>query len=145
MSKKQKPSIIFRASQFTPTQWDTAEVKAKFANHFVRFVESDFERRLFTKAFYERLSNTFGHIAHYNLDGFWNEFFTSLRGKCDFLEQTCKWPCWGSPEFTYSDVEQVIRSWVKGQHLHETYVQRHNEFVEQAERRLYEQLKEKFG
>jgi hypothetical protein len=32
---------------FTPTQWKTAEVKAKFANHFIRFIDKDCPYSLF--------------------------------------------------------------------------------------------------
>ena len=26
-----------------------------------------------------------------------------------FLEKTLKWPCWGDPEYTFSDVERAIQ------------------------------------
>jgi hypothetical protein len=55
----------FVASQFVSTQWNTAEQKAKFGNTYLHFVDSGFERSLFTKQFYSRLSNCFFHIAHY--------------------------------------------------------------------------------
>ena len=103
---------LFTAEQFTPTKFDTAEDKAKFANHFVRFVESDFKSTLFPKWFYTRLSMTFGHIAHYNQSGFYSEFFESTMDKVRFLEQTRLAGCYGSPEHTYCDVERVIVKWV---------------------------------
>ena len=104
---------LFTAEQFTPTKFDTAEDKAKFANHFVRFVESDFKSTLFPKWFYTRLSMTFGHIAHYNQSGFYSEFFESTMDKVRFLEQTRLAGCYGSPEHTYCDVERVIVKWVR--------------------------------
>jgi hypothetical protein len=55
----------FLAIEFAPTQWDGAYEKAKFANTLVRFIADDFPRSSFQKGFYRRLSNTFGHIAHY--------------------------------------------------------------------------------
>ena len=58
----------FVAADFVPTQWDTAEQKAKFANALLTFVAQDFPRSKFHESFYRRLSNTFGHIAHYNCD-----------------------------------------------------------------------------
>ena len=105
----------FKAEQFVATQWDTAEDKAKFANHLVRFVESDYSRSLFYKWFYRRLSNCFGHIAHYNLDGFYHEWFTSdpRNGGRRFLYNIAKWPCYGDPKFTYSDVEKELQKWVR--------------------------------
>ncbi len=55
----------FVTADFVPTQWDSAEQKAKFANALLTFVAHDFPRSKFRESFYRRLSNTFGHIAHY--------------------------------------------------------------------------------
>ena len=68
------PSTIVRAlttpafepDHFTATQWSTAEDKAKFANALMKFIAHEFPRQSFSKTLYQRLSNTFGHIAHYN-------------------------------------------------------------------------------
>ena len=62
----------FSATLFTPTKWDTAEDKEKFANHFVRFVNSGYKHKLFYKWFYQRLSNTFHHIARHPLLEWWD-------------------------------------------------------------------------
>jgi hypothetical protein len=55
----------FTSTEFKATKWDSAEVKAEFANKLCKFIAADFKESLFTKALYSRLSNTFGHIAHY--------------------------------------------------------------------------------
>jgi len=102
---------LFDASQFTPTNWDTAEDKARFANHFVRFVEKDFPWTLFHKTFYNRLSMTFHHIAHFNRHGFYTVFFRSTADKVRFLKWTLQ-PCFGDPAYTYIDVEREIHSWL---------------------------------
>ncbi len=104
----------FTADQFTPTRWDDAEEKARFARRFIRFVESDFAERQFPHTFYRRLALTFGHIAHYNRHGFYGEFFTATEGKVRFLRMTLAHPCWGDPAFTYSDVERSLQSWLRG-------------------------------
>jgi hypothetical protein len=54
----------FTAAEFTPTQWASAEGKAKFANTLMKFIANEFPRQSFTRSLYHRLSNTFGHIAH---------------------------------------------------------------------------------
>lgn len=99
----------FTADQFVATQWDTAEQKARFANHFMRFLDSIFKESLFQKWFYTRLSRTFGHIAHFDQEGFYHTFFTSLKGRVDFLEQTLGYSCCGDPTYTYSDVERGLQ------------------------------------
>jgi len=71
------PSTIVRAlttpafepEQFVATQWSTTEDKAKFANALMKFIAHEFPRQSFSKALYQRLSNTFGHIAHTSQDG----------------------------------------------------------------------------
>jgi hypothetical protein len=99
----------FTAAEFTPTQWDSAENKARFANALMKFIAHEFPRQSFTKSLYQRLSNTFGHIAHHNLDGFYAVFFERDADKVVFLEQTLSWPHFGDPTFTFSDVERAVK------------------------------------
>lgn len=135
---------LFRPEQFTATQWDSAADKAKFANQFVRFVESDFKSTLFPKWFYNRLSNTFGHIAHYNQAGFFDTFFVSLAGKIRFLEATLQGGGYGDPTFTYSDVERVLKTWVLEKNLLASYQETLSRAINAAEFEQYQQLKAKF-
>lgn len=100
---------IFDESQFIPTQWNTSTDKAKFANHMIRFIESDYNENLFYKWFYTRLSMCFGHIAHYNKVGFYDTWFSSKDRQTAFLDHTLRYPCYGDPGWTYSDVENVIQ------------------------------------
>jgi uncharacterized membrane protein YagU involved in acid resistance len=97
---------IFTANMFTPTQFHSAQDKADFANKFIRFVESGFKKTLFTKKFYERLSNCFGHIAHYNQAGFYDTWFYSFDEQVAFLNNALTHPIYGDAAYTYSDVEQ---------------------------------------
>ena len=98
----------FIAADFVLTHWDSAERKAKFANTLMRFIADDFPRSKFHNAFYQRLSNTFGHIAHYDLVGFYEHFFLTAEDKLEFLEQCVTWPCHGDPTTTHSDVERAV-------------------------------------
>ena len=136
---------LFTPTMFTPTQWNTAEDKAKFANHFVRFVDSDFKPTLFQKWFYARLSNTFGHIAHYNQGGFFEEFFTNDRDKIRFLTQTVQFPCYGDPRFTFSDVEQALAAHFKLNDPRPKYQKADAERLERVERAELERLQAKYG
>jgi hypothetical protein len=99
----------FAAAEFTPTQWATADNRAKFANALMKFIASEFPRQRFTQPFYRRLCNTFGHIAHGNLAGFYSAFFERDFDKVVFLEQTLSWPHFGDPTFTFSDVERAVK------------------------------------
>jgi len=102
----------FAAEEFQPTKWDTAADKARFANHFAKFVEGDFREDQFPEWFYQRLSKCFGHIANYNRGGFFAVFFTTEEGKFRFLQMSVENGCYGDPTFTYSDVERALRAWI---------------------------------
>lgn len=132
-------------SQFTATQWDTAEDKARFAKQFVRFVQSDFADKRFTDKFYRRLSNTFGNIAHYDRGGFWAEFFTTTADKVRFLEQALQHPCYGDPAWTYSDVERALQAWLREAGILDQYRQKLAEESEATERAELARLQKKYA
>ncbi len=97
-------------ADFKATKWDTAEVKVKFGNHLLRFIAEDYPKFLWTNVFYNRLALTFSNIAHYNSHGFWITFFESTTDHIQFLRNIARHPCWGDPEFTYSDIERAVRA-----------------------------------
>jgi hypothetical protein len=102
---------VFTTERFTPTQCFSAEEKARFCNDFVRFVLSGFDRKLFKPKFYQRLSNIFGHIAHYDADGFWEVWFASPAKQCQFVQRVHEWVPVGDPHFCWSDAERELKSW----------------------------------
>jgi hypothetical protein len=134
----------FTGDQFTATKWEQADKKTNFARQFIQFVESDFDRAQFSHAFYRRLALTFGHIAHFNQAGFFEEYFTSTDGKVRFLRKTLQHPCWGDPAFTYSDVERALQSWLVQNDVLENYEQRLAQETEAAERVELVRLKNKY-
>ena len=137
--------MTFDAAQFIPTQWNTAEDKLAFAKQFVRFVKSGFSAQHFTDKFYRRLSNTFGHIAHYNRGGFWDTFFTTTADKVQFLEQCLQWPCYGDPAWTYCDVERALQAWLRDDGALNRHRQKLAEEIEAAERAQLDCLQRKYG
>jgi hypothetical protein len=98
----------FTAGDFAPTKWHSAKDKAEFGNALLKFIAQDFPRGKFHQALYGRLSNSFGHIAHYDRHGFYETFFMSAKGKIAFLEQCVTWPCFGDPAYTFCDVERAV-------------------------------------
>ena len=124
------PKGPFLPTEFTPTKFSTAADKAKFGNHILRFIESEWAQTLFTKDFYHRLSMCFGHIAHCDRATFFETWFTTDHDRFRFLEKTLKWPCWGDPEYTFSDVERAIQQEVRKRN----YLARYQLRVAEAER-----------
>jgi hypothetical protein len=103
------PKGPFLPSEFTATKFSTAADKAEFGNTLLHFIESEWAPALFTKSFYNRLSMCFSHIAHYNRTQFYEEWFSSLAAQVRFLKHTLRFPCYGDPEYTFSDVEMAIQ------------------------------------
>lgn len=97
-----------RAQDFTATQFHDGAAKAAFGNQLLAFIAEDFPRKRFTLKFYCVLCQRFGMIAHYDVHGFWAEYFTSTADKLRFLEELIAHPCWGSPAFTFSDLERAV-------------------------------------
>jgi hypothetical protein len=134
----------FTADKFSPTKFEKAEAKVRFAKQFIRFVESDFDLRLFPHWFYTRLALTFSHIAHYDQAGFFETFFTNTEDKVKFLKQTLQHPCYGDPIFTYSDVEKALQSWLFQQGVLAKFEQRLADEHEASERAELQRLRKKF-
>ena len=124
------PKGPFLPTEFTATKFSTAADKAEFGNHFLRFIESEWAQPLFTKDFYQRLSMCFGHIAHCDRGTFYETWFTRDQDRLRFLEKTLKWPCWGDPEYTFSDVERSIQQELRKRN----YLARYQLRVAEAER-----------
>jgi hypothetical protein len=61
---------------------------------------------------------------------FYETWFTSDQDCLCFLEKTLKWPCWGDPEYTFSDVERAIQQEVRKRN----YLARYQLRVAEAER-----------
>ena len=104
---------IFEASQFVGTKWDSADVKAKFANDLAKFVLSGFDEERFTQSLYRRLSLTFGHIAHYDKYGFWHTWFLTPQKCVRWVDYILEHVIYGDPEYTYSDVERAFKKWLQ--------------------------------
>ncbi|MBS1722487.1 MAG: hypothetical protein JSS66_05710 [Armatimonadetes bacterium] len=104
---------IFEAAQFTATQWSTAEEKAAWANKLAAFVLSGFHESKWTKPVYNRLMNTFGHIAHYNINGFWDEWFCTPQRCMSWVRHTLEANIYGDPTYTYCDVERAFQKWLQ--------------------------------
>ena len=135
----------FTAAEFSPTQWDSAEDKAKFANALMKFIAGDFPRQSFTKSLYQRLSNTFGHIAHCDLEGFYGVFFERDADKIVFVDQTLRWPHFGDPAFTYSDVERAVKRRLSAANVIEVFRMREADAVRRRELATFARLQEKYG
>ena len=103
---------LFTANRFTATQHSTADEKARFCVAFAAFILSGFPRHRFKTAFYRRLSNIFGHIAHFDETGFWEIWFATPAKQCQFIRRIHEQVPMGDPHFCWSDVERELKLWI---------------------------------
>jgi hypothetical protein len=135
----------FEPNQFVATKWSTAEDKAKFANALMKFIANEFPRPAFSKALYQRLSNTFGHIAHYNRDGYYSVFFERHADKVVFLDQTLRWPCYGDPTYTFCDVERAVQRRLRAANVIDVVRMREADATRKRELDALARLQAKYG
>jgi hypothetical protein len=138
------PKGPFLPSDFTATKFSTAADKAEFGNTLLRFIDSKWASALFTKSFYNRLSMSFGHIAHYNRAQFYEEWFSSLADQVRFLKHTLRFPCYGDPEYTFSDVERAIQREIVDRNYLSRYELRLAEEQQATDLALLKQLESKY-
>jgi hypothetical protein len=138
------PKGPFLPSDFTATKFSTAADKAEFGNTLLRFIESECASALFTKSFYNRLSMCYGHIAHYNRTQFYDEWFSSLTAQVRFLKHTLQFPCYGDPEYTFSDVERAIQREIVNRNYLARYELRLAEKQQATDLALLRQLESKY-
>lgn len=139
------PKPLFSADEFTPTEFSTAQDKAAFGNHFFRFIESDWKQTIFTRTFYNRLSNCFGHIAHYDLHGFYGTWFADDGLRLSFLQHTLRFSCYGDPAYTFSDVERAIKTELRRRPLVAQYQARVSAAIRTRELAQLQRLQAKYG
>ena len=135
----------FQMQDFTPTKWATAEEKAKIANKMIRFILGGFQQGSFNKAMYQRLSNMFGHIAHYNISGFYETWFSDIKACRGWAEHiTGNWLSgMGDPKFTWSDVEKALIGWMKDNQIAEQLDELYQLDIKQKELALLNALQRK--
>ena len=138
------PKGPFLPSDFKATKFSTAADKAEFGNTLLRFIESEWASALFTKSFYNRLSMCFGHIAHYCRSQFYEEWFSSLAAQVRFLKHTLRFPCYGDPEYTFSDVERAIQREIVNRNYLALYELRLAEEQQATDLALLRQLESKY-
>lgn len=136
----------FSAEQFTPTRFDSAADKAKWANAMARWAQKGFPEQGFTKNLYYHLyQHMYGHIAHYNQWGFFGEWFANDQKCLSWLLHAAKSQAYGDPAHTWSDVALAFTAWVKQSGLIELYQQKVDQAKEAQERAQLAYLQQKYN
>lgn len=107
----------FEAKMFASTEHTSSKEKAEFANRLASFVINGFQLGHFTNIIYNHLNHCFGHIAHYNRDGFYAVWFASPEQQSKFIRHVLEHKSVGSSKYTFSDVEAAFQAWLVKQNI----------------------------
>lgn len=107
----------FKPEMFTATEHTPAKEKAEWANRLASFIVNGFKPGDFTNLIYNRLNQCFGHIAHYNRDGFYSVWFATPEQQAKFIKYTLDFKSYGNPKYTFCDVEQAFQTWLADQKI----------------------------
>src|SRR5690348_10180530 len=137
---------IFQASQFTATEFDTAEHKARMANALLRFIERGCPFTMFTGPLYQAINlHLWSHIAEFNRHGFYGVWFETPYKITMFIERAMRTPSYGDPTHTWSDVgESLTRYFRQHPEIRQRFVDAHNQAVQTAELAELARLKAKY-
>ena len=141
----------FRPDQFTATAFDTAEDKAKAANALASFVDAGMPYSKFSNAgvYHTLYQHMFSHIAHYDRDGFYDEWFSTPEARSRWIDYALNFGPWGysigDPGYTWADVEVAFVTWLNDSGIPHRVHREAEATVERRELGVLAALKEKYG
>ena len=96
---------------FTNTKFMTAREKALVLKGWERFLRHGMKREHFTKRLYDHLHQHCGFIAHYNIHGFYSEYFEAGADIERFFENFCSYTAQNYGAYVeYDDLNRAMRS-----------------------------------
>lgn len=96
---------------FTDTKFMTAHEKALVLKSWERFLRHGMKRKHFTKRLYDHLHQHCGFIAHYNIHGFYSEYFEASQDIKRFFENFCSYTAQNYGAYVeYDDLNRAMRA-----------------------------------
>jgi hypothetical protein len=93
---------------FTDAQFMSADDKRKLLKAWTTFVSHGFQRRHFTNRIYKHLSLHCGHIAHFNIDGFYSTWFVHGAARREFMAYFLGYRVLPDYEDVQEELKQVL-------------------------------------
>jgi len=94
------------------TKFMRAEEKKAVLRDWQRFIESDFDRKYFTKRLYDHLHLHCSFIAHFNIHGFYGTYFENPEQTLEFLKQFDR-------DYGYKSIEYGNTYWFTSEDYHD--------------------------
>ena len=96
---------------FTDAQFMTAREKALVLKAWQKFLQHGLKKEHFTKRLYEHLHLHCGFIAHYNIHGFYDEYFQAGQDTERFFENFCSYTAQNFGAYAeYDDLHVAMRA-----------------------------------
>jgi len=90
----------------------SAKEKKAVSRDWQRFIESDFDRKYFTKRLYDHLHLHCSFIAHFNIHGFFGTYFENPEHTLEFLKQFDK-------DYGHKSIEYGSTYWFTSEDCHD--------------------------
>jgi len=95
---------------FTDTKFMTAREKVLVLKVWEQFLRHGMKREHFTRRLYNHLHQHCGFIAHYNIHGFYSEYFEAGQDIERFFENFCTYTAQNYGAYVeYDDLNQAMR------------------------------------
>lgn len=133
-----------KKENMTSTQFHSATEKETTLERFKRFFIKGCPETMFTKTLYDYASNMYGHIAHYDRQGYYQTWFTNPKQISEWFKWALQHPCYGDPAFTRSDVEKSLKIWIAESSILNHYKQLADNALQQIELAELKRLKVKY-
>lgn len=140
-----RPRPPWKAEEFTGDRWTSPEDKVKFLEALIKFLCHHCDRDRFTRRVYDGLHQRLNHIAHYNMAGFYDEWFADLPSRIRFLFHHSAGTT--GPSGSWHDVDVALKGWIlgpEGQAVLRYYQEQLRAATEAAERAELARLREKY-
>ena len=105
-----RPDLDVLTADFRTGRFAAAEEKSRFLVALVEFLCNHCDRDRFTRLIYAGLSQHLGHIAHYNEQGFYENWFEDHVLRVLFLRRHMHEQTFGE----WRDVGNAFKRWVNG-------------------------------
>ena len=102
---KRSPTQKF---EFKDVKFQTAAEKMALLDEWVPFLDSQCAREKFTKALYQHFSLRWNHIAHYDIHGFYETWFSNEALRREFMDKFEQEFTTGQLDSDYHDINQAM-------------------------------------
>lgn len=112
LTKTAAEAVRVSGIEFINAKFWTAKEQTDRLKDLIAFINSGFKFERFTKVLYRWLMHSFGHIAHCNQFGFYDEWFADATARRRWFNHVQRARIYGDNQHTRCDWERVVQRWL---------------------------------